>query len=229
MTQAEEKVLAAFADHSTEPLPQLVDPALPLLPTHALIGRDQELTSLQQQACKEHGATLLALNGLPGVGKTALAITLAHDPVIRAHFKDGILWAGLGLKADRQSHLSRWGSLLGISVSEMSTLNDSEAWALALHRAIGTRAMLLVIDDVWTLEDALALKVGGSACSHLVTTRFPSIAAQIATNGATALKELASDESLILLRTLAPQVVEQDTQRALELVEAVVATLSLLR
>ena len=220
-TTSGKQVLEGPSDSSITPIPALVDPYLPLLPTHFLIGRDAELASLQQHLCKGSNATLTALNGLPGVGKTALAITLAHDVAIRAYFKDGILWAGLGLEPNVQSHLSRWGSLLGMSASEMSSLNDIEAWAVALHRTIGTRTMLLVIDDVWTLEDALTLKVGGPTCSHLVTTRFPSIAAQIATNGATAIKELDSAESLLLLHRLAPKVVEQEAQRARELVEAV--------
>lgn len=211
----------ASSAKSTAPQLPLVDPSLPLLPMHFLVGREKELAHLKEHLCKESSATLTALNGLPGVGKTALAVTLAHDPTIRAHFKDGILWAGVGLQPNIQSHLSRWGSLLGISTSEMSTLNDIEAWAVALHRTIGTRSMLLVIDDVWVLEDALTLKVGGPTCSHLITTRFPSIAAQITTNGATAIKELDSAESLGLLHMLAPQVVEQETQRASELIEAV--------
>ncbi|HVU69489.1 MAG TPA: tetratricopeptide repeat protein [Ktedonobacteraceae bacterium] len=198
-----------------------IDPALPLLPAHFLVGRDEELTHLRQRLCQGGSATLTALNGLPGVGKTALAVTLAHDPVVRAHFKDGILWAGLGLEPNIQSHLSRWGALLGMPASEMSSLNDAASWAIALHRTIGTRSMLLIIDDVWVLEHALALKVGGPTCSHLVTTRFPSIAAQIATSGPTAIKELNSEESLGLLHLLAPQVVAQETWRARELIEAV--------
>lgn len=213
-------VLTATSDFPDTPSP-LVDPSLPLLPTHSLIGRDEELAYLKQRICRGGSAALTALNGLPGVGKTALAITLAHDPLIRAHFRDGILWAGLGLEPNIQSHLSRWGSLLGMSASEMSSLNDIEAWAVALHRTIGTRTMLLVIDDVWVLEDALALKVGGPTCAHVVTTRFPSIAAQTAGDGAMAVKELDNAKSLVLLHTLAPQIVEQETQQARELVEAV--------
>lgn len=203
------------------PAQALIDPALPLLPGHPLVGREAELAHLRQRLCQGGSATLTALNGLPGVGKTALAVTLAHDPVVRAHFKDGILWAGLGLEPNVQSHLSRWGSLLGMSASEMSTLNDVASWAIALHRIIGSRMLLLIIDDVWVLEHALSVKVGGPACSHLVTTRFPSIAAQIATSGPTAIKELESSESLGLLHMLAPQVVAQETRRAHELIEAV--------
>jgi tetratricopeptide (TPR) repeat protein/DNA-binding XRE family transcriptional regulator len=214
------EALAAASSSPTQ-APTLIDPSLPLLPAYALIGRDEEQAHLQQCLCEEHNATLLALNGLPGIGKTALAITLAYNQAVRARFRDGILWAGLGLEPNIQGHLSRWGALLGMSASEMGSLNDIESWAVALHRTIGTRAMLLIIDDVWTLEDALTLKVGGPNCSHLVTTRFPSIAAQIATNGATAVKELEGDESLELLHVLAPQVVEQEPQGARELVSAV--------
>ena len=154
---------------------------------------------------------LTALNGLPGVGKTALSITLAHDPALRAHFKDGILWAGLGPEPNMQSHLSRWGTLLGLSSSEMSTLNavakPGPCSPASYHRR--AYAMLLVIDDAWTLEDALILKVGGPNCAHLVSTRFPYIATQITAEGATAIKELNSDEGMVLLRMLAPRVVEK--------------------
>ena len=199
----------------------LYDPSIPLPPTIHLVGRDEELANLRLRLRSGGSVALTALNGLPGVGKTALSITLAHDPEVRAHFKDGILWAGLGPEPTMQSHLSRWGTLLGLSSSEMSTLNGTEAWALALRRTIGSRAMLLVIDDAWKLEEALILKVGGPNCVHLVTTRFPSIATQVAAEGATAIKELNSDEGMVLLKMLAPQVVEREVERARELVMAV--------
>ena len=199
----------------------LYDPSIPVPPQIPLVGRDEELTRLRQRLRGGGSVALTALNGLPGVGKTALSITLAHDPELRAHFKDGILWAGLGPEPNMQSHLSRWGTLLGLSSSEMSSLSGSEAWALALHRTIGSRTMLLVIDDAWKLEEALVLKVGGPNCAHLVSTRFPYIATQIAAEGATAIKELNSDEGMVLLRMLAPKVVESEMQRARELVMAV--------
>lgn len=199
----------------------LYDPSIPLPPAVFLVGRDAELANLKRRLRGGSSVALTALNGLPGVGKTALSITLAHDPEIRAHFKDGILWAGLGPEPNMQSHLSRWGTLLGISSSEMGTLNGTEAWAIALRRAIGSRTMLLVIDDAWTLEEALILKVGGPNCVHLISTRFPYIATQVAADGAMAIKELSSEEGMVLLRMLAPQVVEKEVQRARELVIAV--------
>ncbi|HEY0752333.1 MAG TPA: tetratricopeptide repeat protein, partial [Ktedonobacteraceae bacterium] len=199
----------------------LYDPSIPVPPAFPLIGRDEQIAALRKRLRSGGSVALTALNGLPGVGKTALSITLAHDPELRAHFKDGILWAGLGPEPNMQSHLSRWGTLLGLSSNEMSTLSGNEAWAVALHRTIGSRTMLLVIDDAWTLEDALILKVGGPNCVHLVSTRFPIIATQIAAEGATVIKELNSDEGMVLLRMLAPKVVESEMQRSRELVIAV--------
>ncbi len=199
----------------------LYDPSIPLPPPIHLVGRDEELANLRARLRAGGSVALTALNGLPGVGKTTLAITLAHDPEIRAHFKDGILWAGLGPDPNMQGHLSRWGTLLGLSSSEVGALKDTEAWAVALRRTIGSRTMLLVIDDAWRLDDALVLKVGGPNCAHLVTTRFPGIATQVAAEGATAIKELNSEEGMVLLRMLAPQVVEKEVQRARELVMAV--------
>jgi tetratricopeptide (TPR) repeat protein/transcriptional regulator with XRE-family HTH domain len=227
---AHDALASATATNLLQPVPSsfpyvspgaLYDPSIPLPPPIHLVGRDVELARLRNRLRSGGNVALTALNGLPGVGKTTLSITLAHDPELRAHFKDGILWAGLGPEANMQSHLSRWGTLLGLSSSEMSTLSSTEAWAVALRRTIGSRTMLLVIDDAWKLEDALALKVGGPNCAHLVTTRFPYIATQLAPDGATAIKELNNEEGMVLLRMLAPQVVETETQRARELVMAV--------
>jgi tetratricopeptide (TPR) repeat protein/transcriptional regulator with XRE-family HTH domain len=214
--------LPPLSDGSSTTSPgALYDPLIPLPPAIHLVGRDEELARLRKRLRGGGSVALTALNGLPGVGKTALSITLAHDPEIRAHFKDGVLWAGLGPEPNMQGHLSRWGTLLGMSSSEMSGLNGTEAWAMALRRTIGSRTMLLVIDDAWILEEALTLKIGGPNCVHLISTRFPSIATQVAAEGAMAIKELSSEEGMVLLRMLAPQVVERETERARELVMAV--------
>ncbi len=199
----------------------LYDPAIPLQPAIGLVGREHDLAQIKQRLTSGGSVALTALNGLPGVGKTALSITLAHDPQIRAHFRDGILWAGLGPNSNMPGLLSRWGSLLGISSAQMATLSSNEAWAKAIRAAIADRAMLLVIDDAWELEEALTFKVGGPHCAHLVTTRFPSIASHMAFGGATMIEELSKEQSIELLALLAPQVVAREAQKVDDLVEAV--------
>src|SRR6266516_6887604 len=150
-----------------------------------------------------------------------MAIALAHDAAVREHFKHGILWAGLGPEPSIDRRLIRWGNLLGLTTNEIERLKDREAWSMALRSAIGTRSMLLVIDDAWNVDDALAFKVGGPNCAHLVTTRYPTIAAQVAGDGATTLRELNDDNSMELLRLLAPPVISKEKRKALDLVHAV--------
>ena len=217
---------AASTSSSTQPIEtisehELYDSAIPLEPAIHLVGRESELSQIKKRLYNGGSVALTALNGLPGVGKTALSITLAHDPELRAHFQDGILWAGLGPNPNISGLLSRWGTLLGISTTEMTEISSVEEWAKTLRAAIGSRHMLLVIDDAWKLEEALAFKVGGLHCAHLVTTRFPNIATHMTVDGATLIQELNEIESMELLRRLAPGVVDREAQKAADLVNAV--------
>src|SRR6516162_7688036 len=105
----------------------IYDPAIPPLPPFALIGREHELARMKQQLQGGSNAAL-TLHGLPGVGKTSLAIALAHDPEIRASFADGILWVGVGPNPNLPSLLSRWASLVGISATQMAALREIDEW-----------------------------------------------------------------------------------------------------
>src|SRR5450759_3379991 len=69
----------------------IYDPTLPppLSRAARLIGRDDVFKQLKQQLCAGNGVILTAVNGLPGVGKTTLALELAHDEEILDHFMDG--------------------------------------------------------------------------------------------------------------------------------------------
>ena len=97
----------------------------------------------------------LAVEGLPGVGKTTLAVAIAHHPGIRRRFKDGVLWASLGLNADVASALMNWANALeraGILKEDVSQVPGLAERAQVLRNAIGQRRMPLVIDDVWDIE-----------------------------------------------------------------------------
>jgi hypothetical protein len=78
-----------------------------------LIGRDEELAALRSTVCSGGAAAITALNGLPGVGKTALATALVHDPEVCAHFAGGVFWVGLGRTPNVESALGIWAGLTG--------------------------------------------------------------------------------------------------------------------
>lgn len=201
----------------------VIDPAIPplLLQGHGLVGRDELLRELKGRLLAGGHVALSAFNGLPGVGKTALVTSLAHDKEVRAHFVDGVLWAGLGYEPDVLGLLSRWGKLLDAAPYELAQRSRPEAWAASIHASIGQRSMLLVIDDAWDIAHALAFQVGGPRCTHLVTTRFPEIARRFAAEGALVVHELKEDEGRLLLLRLAPELVEAEPVEAQALVAAV--------
>ncbi|MCB9154880.1 MAG: hypothetical protein H6649_12630 [Caldilineae bacterium] len=159
---------------------QMADPPplwvnVPSLPNHFL-GRDALVDNLVALLCAGHSPALSA-EGLPGVGKTTLAVVLAYHPRVLAHFADGVLWAGLGPAPDVPSQLAAWATALGIDVSDLPAL---PARAQAVRNAIGQRRLLLVIDDAWHQDAADLMRCGGPGCSHLLTTRDQSIARRFA-------------------------------------------------
>ncbi len=196
------------------------DPSIPL-PTKGIVGRDDLLQQLKDRLLTGESVGLTALSGLPGVGKTVLAVQVAYDRDILAHFRDGVLWAGLGLQPNVLDLLSHWGKVLGMAPAEMKALRGRQAWSRALREAIGGRRMLLVIDDVWRAEEALAFQVGGPHCRYLRTTRFPHLAVQVTVAGTLAVPELSDDDSIELLKHFAPQVVTDDLATAHTLVRSV--------
>jgi tetratricopeptide (TPR) repeat protein/transcriptional regulator with XRE-family HTH domain len=189
----------------------LQDPAIPLLalPLQMLVGRDREIKDLKELLCGIGAAKRLAIEGLPGVGKTTLVAELALSPEVRTAFPDGVLWAGLGPQPNRQDHLLHWCSLLGITGARQDAQQEHEMLTQALRQALWQRKMLLVLDDVWHIEDALACMVGGPDCIYLLTTRIPEVAVSFAREKMH-LDELTQEESIRLLTQIVPMADEME-------------------
>lgn len=191
----------------------------PPLPSYGLVGRDALLDEVRQHIMARGQSPDVVLYGLPGVGKTALAATLALDPEVQAHFYDGILWAGLGRHPDIMSLLGIWGTAVGLTSTELNQLNHREARAAAVSAAIGPRRMLLIMDDIWQVETALAFKLGGPNCTYLMTTRQPEVAFRFTMPFA--VHELSEQDSLTLLEDISPLAVAEYPEEVWELIKTV--------
>lgn len=194
---------------------------VPPRPVHRLLGRDRCLQEIKAALLQGEDRAITALRGLPGVGKTTLAVELAYDPEIRQHFEDGILWAGLGRQPAPLSLLSAWADALCIPANIVASRASLAGRAALLRAQIGMRSMLLIIDDAWQIEAALALKVGGPKCAHLVTTRLPDVALGFASSNVVQIHELSLEEGLNLLEEISPRAVAADRDQAQKLVQAV--------
>ena len=190
-----------------------------------IIGRENDLQKLKEQLGiflaekPEHPIQILtAIRGWPGVGKTTIASALAHDPDIATAFPDGILWVSLGKEPNLLSEIASWGRALGTDeLLRTRTLDEASAQLIALLRHSST---LLIIDDVWDAKHALPFSVGGRNCATLITTRQKDIANILAPtpNNVYLLPILTDDKALELLRVLAPTVIAQYPDEALELI-----------
>jgi len=115
---------------------------------------------------------LVGLHGMGGIGKTVMAIALAHDEDVRRAFPDGVLWITLGQQPDflrLQAELA--GYLTGAKPSFASITQGQEA----LRLQFADKGCLLVVDDLWQAADLEPFDVLGSRSRLLTTTRDASL------------------------------------------------------
>lgn len=212
------RVSSAQTSTETKSLP--FQPPLPItLPDRTLVGREHDIATVRQLVLTGY----TALVGLPGVGKTTLALELASDSHIRSMFPDGTLWASLGQKVNMDDVLRSWGKvLLDFSPQKMARLTREKMIA-ALREAMEGRRLFLLVDDVWASAGAsMLLHIAGPHCGVLLTTRSPLIGAELVNHHCLyILNELDEEAGLRLLGLLAPQALALEPERARELVKAV--------
>ncbi|MFE3094149.1 tetratricopeptide repeat protein [Streptomyces sp. NPDC059248] len=141
------------------------------------VGRREELRRLTAALCEAGGAaavvTVEAIDGMGGVGKTALAVHTAHR--LRDRFPDGCVYLHLGGRAPGPSApastraLTELLRLIGLDSKEMPNSIDE---LTALWRSMAReRRMLVILDDAATSEHVLPLLPGASPTVVVVTSR----------------------------------------------------------
>ena len=117
------------------------------------------------------GVPLVAISGLPGVGKTSLALYAAHK--VRAQFPDGQLWVQLsGASACPREVGEVLGELLrALGVYESAIPDDDSERAVCYRSCLAGRRVLVVADDAAMAAQVRPLIPGTAGCALLVTSR----------------------------------------------------------
>jgi hypothetical protein len=148
--------------------------AVPSLPRHTLARRDSLqslkvnlLDDIQRPIVVTGAAARMGVYGMGGIGKSVLVNLLARDSEVRRAFPDGVLWIVFGI-APNILELQR--NVLNIFLDSESIENVAQG-RVKLESFLASRAVLLVLDDVWDRAHAEAFNVLGPRCRAIITTR----------------------------------------------------------
>lgn len=143
---------------------------VPNIPHH-LIARNEYIASIKATLLHSD-EKIVGLHGMGGIGKTTTASLIAHDDEIRSAFPDSIIWITLGQETNI---LYRQNQLI-ISLSKDSHLfQDIQQGTAILSKILSGKKCLIIIDDVWSIEQLQAFPIANTLSKLLITTRNSSI------------------------------------------------------
>jgi DNA-binding SARP family transcriptional activator len=170
------------------------------------LGRDEEVARFKAGLAQPSQSRIYCLAGMGGVGKTSLAIHLAH--ALRDDFPDGVLWANSATN-DPMVIAENWAQAYGY---DFSGLPDIESRALALQGILAEKQALLILDDVTSAARIRPLLPNRGKCIVLLTSRNVDLALALDAQPVY-LAELAPEDSYQLLTQIvgANRVTTQET------------------
>jgi hypothetical protein len=166
-------------------------------------GRDSEIAALRAELLEgpKRAVAVTSVVGKPGVGKSALAIHLAHQ--LADQFPDGRLYVNLRGADERPlTAFAALGDLIHVAFDVAGDQQPAsvEGRALMWRRSLAGRRILVVLDNALDAQQVRWLLPGDTTCSVLVTSRsiIPSISSK-----PLQLDVLPSDTALALLAKIA--------------------------
>lgn len=166
------------------------------------------------------GAAYAVISGMPGVGKTGLALHIAER--LRPAFPDGQLYLNLHGATPGMTPLAPEDALAallrGLGVDTRRDPGDVAAGTALLRSALASTRTLLVLDDAASVAQVRPLLPAGAGCAVLLTSRRP-----LATLGAAVHVRLdplpPGDSALLLERTAGRTWSASDAEPVARLVE----------
>ncbi len=150
----------------------------------SLVGRADtlaQLVALAPDQARSARPPAILITGLPGIGKTALAVAGAHR--LGSEFPDGQLYADLrGFSLDDQAMqpTNALGSFLdALGVPSDQVPSGLPAMAGLFRRSLASRRMIVVLDNARDADQVRALMPGTPGCVTIVSSRdqMPSLIA----------------------------------------------------
>ncbi len=178
---------SARANGAARTAPDRVVPReLPAVVPH-FVGRGPEiasLTSLLAAGSQQPAVVISAIGGTAGVGKTALAVALAHQVADR--FPDGQLYVNLrGFDPDEPlptgEALASFLRALGVPGKDVPENTDERA--RRYRSLVAGRRMLVLLDNARDADHVRPLLPGTAGCAAIVTSR-DALAGLVAREGA---------------------------------------------
>jgi DNA-binding SARP family transcriptional activator len=138
-----------------------------------LVNEVNQLLSAPDEPDGERYLPIASLNGKGGVGKTALALHVAH--AVSDRYPDGQLFMQLhGADGEPAGPMDLVASVLRSLGLPPATLPPNLAERTAIYRSwLGDRKVLIVLDDAYSASEITALIPGSPSCGVIVTSRNP--------------------------------------------------------
>ncbi|WP_052684531.1 AfsR/SARP family transcriptional regulator [Lentzea aerocolonigenes] len=205
------------------PVSRAVRPAQTTHDTIGFIGRDSEIAELCARLSGSEPRTVVisAIDGTGGIGKTALAVHVAH--LLAGRFPDGQLFIDLQGFAPHSSPVPPDEALrrllAGLGIDQKVLPDDLDGRAGMYRSVLADRRVLVLLDNAFNAEQVRPLLPGVSASAVLVTSRN-RLSGLVISGGAhrVTLDVLPEVEALGLLRSIIGHRVDAEPQAARELV-----------
>ena len=140
--------------------------------------------------------TTITITGAGGFGKTTTVISLCYHPIVHNQFTDGFLFIELGPQAADASTKLR--AIYNLLTDQLCDINVVEQKVIQLTWKY-YRNLLVIIDDVWHVEDAEPLVKAFSNCKVILTTRMKDIEQFIPSQNSVTVGPMLMNEAISLL------------------------------
>ncbi|MFB7375216.1 BTAD domain-containing putative transcriptional regulator [Streptomyces sp. NPDC056222] len=226
LSRLQQRILQADAElarpvEESAPAPVVARPAQLPATVPDFTGRNSFVRDLGKRLSTAEGSVMAvsALAGIGGVGKTTLAVHVAHEA--RPHFPDGQLYVDLqGAGARAAAPETVLGAFLRALGTPDSAIPDSLDERAALYRStLDGRRVLVLLDNARDAAQIRPLLPGTAGCAALVTSRIRMV--DLAGAHLVDLDVMSPEEALQLFtRIVGAERVSAEREAALDVVAA---------